>query len=336
MAVVKLRLLMKLLRTLQICTLFIACSLPLCSLHSATPGGWDKVDPAKPKQILYFTKSSGFEHSVVKRPAPDQLSHSENILTELGQKNHFNVTCTKDGRIFTPENLARFDVIVFYTSGILTEVGTDKHPAMTPEGKEAFLKAIRDGKGFVGIHAATDNFHPQPDPPDKSARFQSAADRLDPYLRMIGGEFIRHGPQQSARNRLVSPKFPGCENIGDGFALMEEWYTFKDFAPDLHVILVQETKGMKGIDYQRLDFPATWARMEGKGRVFYTSLGHREDVWTNPLFHNILLGGLGWAARNVDADITPNLEKVTPGHRQIQPKDAPNAKKNAPSAPAKK
>jgi type 1 glutamine amidotransferase len=107
---------------------------------------------------------------------------------------------------------------------------------------------------------------------------------------------------------------------GGGFDLMEEWYSLKDYSPDLHVLIVQETKGMKGADYQRAPYPATWARMHGKGRVFYTSMGHREDVWTNPLFQSILLGGIAWTLRNVDADVSPNLESAAPGHRQIPPK----------------
>ena len=85
------------------------------------------------------------------------------------------------------------------------------------------------------------------------------------------------------------------------------------FAKDLHVILVQETAGMSGDFYQRPPYPATWARMLGKGRVYYTSLGHRDDTWSNPLFQQIVLGGLAWAMHNVDADVTPNIEKVTPG-----------------------
>jgi uncharacterized protein len=121
----------------------------------AVPGGWDK---AKGKRVLYFTKSSGFEHSVVKRPAKDQLSHSERILTELGQKHGFEVTCSKDGTIFTPENIAKYDVFAFYTSGILTEPGTDTNPAMTVTGKAALLEAVKNGKGFVAFHAANDSF----------------------------------------------------------------------------------------------------------------------------------------------------------------------------------
>ena len=286
----------------------------------AGPGGWGT---AKGKRILYFTKSSGFEHSVVKRPGNDQLSHSERVLTELGQRYGFAVTCTKDGGVFTPENLATYDVVVFYTSGLLTEAGTDKTPPMTAAGKAALLEAIQKGKGFVGIHAANDSFHYQPDPPDSSERFRMHGDKVDPYIAMLGGEFIRHGPQQTAKMRAADLKFPGCEELHDGFEAMDEWYTFKDFAPDLHVILVQETKGMKGVDYQRASFPATWARRHGNGRVFYTSIGHREDVWTDARFQRILLGGLGWTAGNVETDVAPNVEKVTPGYREIQPREEP-------------
>jgi type 1 glutamine amidotransferase len=91
----------------------------------------------------------------------------------------------------------------------------------------------------------------------------------------------------------------------------------KDFADNLHVVLVQETEGMKGDMYQRPPFPATWARMHEKGRVFFSSMGHREDVWTNKIFQQILLGGIAWALGNVDADITPNIDKVTPEAEQL-------------------
>jgi type 1 glutamine amidotransferase len=278
-----------------------------------TPGGWDK---AKGKRVLYFTKSTGFEHSVVKRPAPDQLSHSEKILTELGQKHGFEVFCTKDGRVFTPEILAKYDVIVFFTSGILLDAGTDKEPPMTVEGKAALLNAVKNGKGFAALHAANDSFHHQPDD-----RFVAFGDGVDPYIAMLGGEFIRHGPQQVATLRVVDRSFPGCESLKESFTLLDEWYTFKDFAKDMHVILALETKGMEGIDYQRASFPYMWARAHGKGRVLYAGFGHREDVWTNPLYQNLLLGGLGWAAGNVEAKLTSNIETATPGYREIQPKE---------------
>jgi hypothetical protein len=304
----------------------LAASWPAQAAENAVPGGWGGSQ-ARGKRILYFTKCSGFEHSVVKRPSPDQLSHSEKILTELGQKHGFEVTCTKDGTVFSPEKIARYDVFAFYTSGVLTTPGTDKRPPMTAAGKAALLEAIKNGKGFVGFHAANDSFHVQPDPGDKSARFRAYGNRVDPYIAMLGGEFIRHGPQQNATLRVVDKGFPGNETLTESFSLMDEWYTFKDFAPDMHVIHALETKGMKGVDYQRAPFPYSWARRHGQGRVFYTGLAHREDVWTNPLFQAILLGGLGWAAGNVEADVAPNLEAATPGYREIQPQEEPKKPK---------
>ena len=104
--------------------------------------------------------------------------------------------------------------------------------------------------------------------------------------------------------RVADKKFPGIDKAGDGFNMNEEWYSLKNFAPDMHVILVQETKGMRNADYQRPPYPATWARMHGKGRVFYTSMGHREDVWQNPTFESVLVGGLNFILGRVDAEIT--------------------------------
>src|SRR5215204_4208770 len=84
----------------------------------------------KKKQILFFTKSAGFEHSVIKKKG-DEPSHAEKILAELAKKNNWEVTHTKDGGVFTKENLAKFDAFFFYTTGVLTTPGTDKTPPMT-------------------------------------------------------------------------------------------------------------------------------------------------------------------------------------------------------------
>src|SRR5438045_8049555 len=106
---------------------------------------------------------------------------------------------------------------------------------------------------------------------------------------------------------------------------MDEWYSLTDFSRDLHVLLVQEPEGMTGIPSRRPPYPSTWARMHGKGRVFYTSMGHREDVWTNPLLQEILLGGLSWANGDAEADVAPNIEKITPDCWTLPPVSAPVA-----------
>ena len=117
---------------------------------------------------------------------------------------------------------------------------------------------------------------------------------------------------------MVSPQFPGAEKLGESFSMLEEWFSLMRFAEDLHVVLVQDCAGMDkkaAADrrcYDRPPFPCTWARMHGKGRVFYTSLGHREDVWSSKIFEQLLLGGLSWALGRLEADITPNLDQVAP------------------------
>lgn len=278
------------------------------------------------KKILFFTKSSGFEHSVIKRTG-DKPSFAEQILTELGPKHGFEFTFSKDGSLFTKDYLAQFDAYFFYTTGDLTTAGTDKNPPMTAAGKQAFLDAIKGGKGYVGSHSASDTFHSKEsgggNNPDRSQRYKNYGNEADPYVQMLGGEFIKHGKQQKAPMRVADGKFPGFAKAGTGFELNEEWYSLKDFAQNLHVILVQETAVMEGNIYKRAAYPATWARMHGSGRVFYTSMGHREDVWTSELFQEIIVGALNWATRRVDADLTPNLEKAAPGYAEIPPQDPP-------------
>lgn len=70
---------------------------------------------------------------------------------------------------------------------------------------------------------------------------------------------------------------------------------------------------MEGSDYQRPPYPATWARIHGNGRVFYTSMGHRDDAWANPTFQEILIGGIRWALGDAKADVTPNITNIAPG-----------------------
>jgi type 1 glutamine amidotransferase len=273
---------------------------------------------AKVKRILFFSKSSGYEHSAIKKK-DGELSAAEKVLDEIGKKNNIEFTFTKDGSLFTPENIAKYDAFFFYTTGDLTESGTDKNPPMSKEGKAAFLKAIKDGKGFIGTHSATDTFHSPGNKDHGPARYKSDGANADPYVKMIGAEFIIHGKQQSSRMIVADPKFPGMSAVKPDFAPVEEWYSLKNFAPNLHVLLVQDTSTMEGNMYQRPPYPATWARMDGKGRVFYTSMGHREDVWSNPVFQEVLTGGINWAVRNVDADVKPNIKKITPQANVLPP-----------------
>jgi type 1 glutamine amidotransferase len=285
---------------------------------SRFPQGWTAPLDGSTKKVLMFTRSQGFEHDVIKRKGkPDSLA--ERIVKDLAKKHNFDVTCTKDGREFLPETIAKYDAFLFETTMDLTKEGGDGQPPMPVEGKKAFLDAIAKGKGFVGCHCATDTFH-SPGYPGNAWKNQSK-DEIDPYIAMIGGEFISHGAQQKAKMHVVDDAFPATAGMHD-FTIQEEWYSLKNFAPDLHVLIVQETMGMHDAQYERPAFPETWARMHGQGRVFYTSLGHRDDVWESPRFQNMLVGALSWAVGNVNADVTPNLEKVAP-QAMVMPKEPP-------------
>jgi type 1 glutamine amidotransferase len=267
---------------------------------------------ASTKKVLFFTKSSGYEHSVIARK-DGKLGLAEQTLTDIGKEQGFEVVASKDGRLFEPDQIGQWDVFVFETTGDLTTPGGDKNPPISADGEKAFYDAIRGGKGFMGMHCAADTF-------GHFGERNKGAD--DPYIQMIGGEFITHGDQQTSQIGIADPEFPGIAKgfgtEGRSFKIDDEWYALKNMPEDLHVILYQVTEGMKGKMYQRPNFPMTWARPYGKGRVFYTSMGHKEEVWQNPMYQTLLMGALGWTSGRVEANIDPNIRTVTPKYNELQ------------------
>src|ERR1043165_1922544 len=127
--------------------IFILIAIPL--LHA---------EPAPaPKRILFFTKSQRSEHSVIKR-AGDKPSFAENVLAGLAVTNHWLIETSKDGRIFTRETLAKYDALLFYSNGTLTEPGIDSSPPMTEAGKAALIESVRNGQPFIAVHTALTTF----------------------------------------------------------------------------------------------------------------------------------------------------------------------------------
>ncbi len=282
----------------------------------------NRLPGASSKLVLVFTKSSGWEHDVVKRVG-GKPSIVDDAVNELGNQHGFKASVTKDGRIFESKELHSYAAAVFFTTGDLTTLGTDGKPPMSAKGKQKFLDAVQDGMGFAGVHAASDTFHTPPDPEDLSNRYIAHGDQQDPYLKMLGGEFIIHGrePRLQDANLIVNdPKFPGLEGVTSPISFNEEWYSLKDFMPGLHVILSLDTHGMKGECYQRAPYPVTWARQHGKGRVFYTAMGDRPENWKNEFFLNLLAGGIRWSIGDATAQLDANLKQAAPGYAEIPPK----------------
>ncbi len=227
-------------------------------------------------KLLFVTQSAGFEHDVIKRDpaAPDKLSHAEQILTDLCAAANIEVTCTKDCSKLTADYLQQFDAVFFYTTGDLPI-----------PNRQDLLDYVAGGKGFIGSHCATDTFHGWKE-----------QDKL-PYIEMIGAEFQTHHAQEVAEVEVVNAEFPSCTHFkSKSFEINDEWYMFKNFSPDIQVDLKLNTKSMKQSEYNSVEpYPISWHRSYGQGRVFYTAMGHRADVWTNPLFQQHLLGGIQWA-----------------------------------------
>jgi type 1 glutamine amidotransferase len=290
-------------------SLFFSVAVFLPTLDLSTSSAEEARQPHK---LLFYHRSAGFEHSVVKEK-DGQPCYAETVLRPICEKNHWDLVSTKDGSIFTPDNIKTFSAFLFYTTEDLTaEKATDGSKPMSKEGKQAFLDAIKNGKGYVGFHCASDTFH------SEGAREKTQpVDQRDPYINMVGGEFIIHGSQQPTTMTVVDPKFPGAGKLGPGFKMLEEWYSLKNFADDLHVLLVNETEEMHDKCYERPPYPATWIRNYGKGRVFYTSMGHREDVWTSRQFQELVVGGITWAVGDAEADCSPNISTVTPKANEL-------------------
>ncbi len=277
---------------------------------------------AAPLRVLFFSKSSGWEHSVIKGDN-GSLGYAEKVLARLGPKNDIEFTFSKDGSLFSTAYLAQFDAVVFFTSGDLTSIGTDRQPGITGSGLDAFYNYIANGGGFLGLHSTSDTFHTNErgggNNPIRIPRYRNYGEAADRFVKTLGGEFIRHGPQQVAKATVVDNKFPGFENIGAEINVKEEWYTLKEFASDLHVLLVMNTAGMQGGDYVRANYPLAWVREQGKGRVGYNAMGHRDEIWDSDSYQSMILGQLRWVAKKVEADIKPNLSEVTPDANKLQP-----------------
>lgn len=222
----------------------------------------------KKAKVLYLTHSAGFKHAV--------LPVSEQIFKEMGDKSGaFEATVTQDCAVLSKDGLQPFDAIVFYTTGELPISETQKQELM------AFIKS---GKGFVGIHSATDTFY-----------------KWAEYGEMIGGYFDLHPWHQEVTVKVEDPKHPATRHLGATFKLTDEIYQFKNYSRanvqvllSLDVASVDLTK--KEVHRTDKDFALAWTRRHGKGRVFYTALGHRPEVWQDERFQKHLLGGVLWAA----------------------------------------
>jgi len=254
---------------------------------------------AKALRVLYLTKSAGFEHSAIKRDG-DKLGYSEKVIGEIAKQMGATYTATKDASQINAANLKNYDVVIFYTSGNLTEPGTDKQPAMGASGVADLKAWVEQGGGLIGFHAACDSF-------------RTEGEGVSPYTQLMGAEFAGHGKQFKGSIKAVDKSHPAMQHFPDGWSANEEWYTFKKFNPDMHVIAVLDAGEERGKQemYKGPSYPFIWCRAEGKGRVYYNGLGHREDtVWDNKDVQASIADAIRWAAGEGALDAESNYKQV--------------------------
>jgi len=262
---------------IQIALVLAALALPLFS------GTLFAEKPDKGR-ILMVTQSAGFRHGAVNR-GDKPLAPAERVMTELGiSSNLFRVDCTQDvATDFTREKLQNYNIVMFYTTG--------KLPIKQDDLDYFFNDWLKqEGHGFIGTHSAADTFKD-----------------YKPYWDMIGGTFNGHpwGAGSTVTITVHEPDHPVARPWGKEFTLKDEIYQFKNWQPEKVRVLMSLNMAKTQLK-KPYHVPICWVKQYGEGRVMHMSLGHREDVWTNPTYQQSLLGGVKWILGHEKGEAKPN------------------------------
>jgi len=272
------------------------------------------------KRLLLVTHSGGFIHSSV--------ADAEMILKKIGPDNGFDVTCFrftedpdklvkvkkkvdgKDVEVMTTaleayserfrgstkltvakencgrinkETLKNFDIVLFYTTG-------------NPVNKEEMadlLEWVKEGGAFSGTHCASDTLYGTP-----------------VYGELVGAYFDGHPWHQKIKLNVEDSKHPGTKGFTSGDEITDEIYQFRPSPYSrerLHILLSVDNSSIDVSKGKRedKDYAVSWCQQVGKGRSFYTSLGHRKEVWEDKRFQTHLFNGMKWATGELPGDATP-------------------------------
>ncbi len=313
----------------------LACSLALVAAAPAFAAD-------APKKVLVVTVTMGFRHSsiptaekiltqlakdsggkftvefvqqpeVPKPPArvpPKKANDASQQDAARAEKEYWNSVQPQFAAALqklSPANLKKYDAVMFVST-------TGDLPLPDPQG---FVDWIASGKAFIGVHAAADTFH-------QTGRFAG----FPPYVSMLGAAFKNHGPQVTVECINQDQQHAACHHLPSKWTVFDEIYQFKQFErPRVHGLLSLEKLQVDNNPQNQVpgDWPVAWTRTQGKGRVFYTSLGHREDMWDPTYqtgkegrknspeiakqFQEHLLGGLYWALGIADAAAKSGKQK---------------------------
>jgi type 1 glutamine amidotransferase len=259
----------------------------VASLLPTPPGAG--AQPARRMRLLAWGDTlTAYQH--------DSISHALATVERLGRESGtFETYIRTDSQWITkqtvPEparhthNLNDFDAIFFMGTG----------DNLDQQQKKDLMSFIKDeGKGFVGAHTGDDAFFDWPE-----------------FGEMIGGYFDDHPWGVFDAPVIVEePGFPAMKGFPLKFTIHDEIYQHKDFARDKVRVLARLDADKLDLSNPKVhrtdrDFPVAWAKMYGKGRVFYSTFGHADEAWDNPQVQKMYLAAIRWAMRMEGEDVTP-------------------------------
>ncbi len=222
--------------------------------------------------LLVFSKTNDFRHH-------EGIPAAERALTELARARGWSIFSTENGAVFAPQILDRFDVVIWSsaTGRILTD-----------EQRAALRAYIEQGGGFVGIHAAGDSSH-----------------ESWPWYEgeVIRARFTMHPvrqPIQTARLVVEDRGHPATAALPSEWRREDEWYSFVD-SPRARGVRILVTLDETSYDPEHVamgaDHPVVWCHPVGRGRVFYSALGHTPEGYADPHHLALLAGAIEWAGR---------------------------------------
>lgn len=226
------------------------------------------ADAGRPKRVLVVTHTTGFRHS--------SIATAERVVGSLGTQSglfetRFCRTADDVRTMLASASLAQVDAVFFAnTTGDLGIPDLD-----------AFLAWIRGGGAFLGAHSASDTYHGAPS-----------------FIDMLGGEFDHHGAQTEVVMKVENLAHPAAIPLGASWRVFDEIYKLKNNdRARVNVLLSLDRHPDDGLPEagQPGDLLLAWFKSYGQGRVFYTALGHREDVWESATYQAHLLGAIRWA-----------------------------------------
>jgi type 1 glutamine amidotransferase len=272
---------LKAIHSLSLRSAFLVMGVVLSSICMAQPG----ANPRK--HLLVLGEEKGYRH--------ESVSHAMATIERLGKETGlWDTTIRTDTEVLTKKkleynakNLNSFDAVFFFTGGELE---------MDAQQRADLLSFVHDdGKGFVGVHSAAITWASWPE-----------------FVDMVGGTFDEHPwGTFDAPVMVEDPNFPGMKQWPQSFVLRDEIYQMKAFSRDkVHVLMSLDASklDLKNPKVHRADhdFAVTWAKMYGKGRVYYSTLGHPEENWNDPRLQAMYTEAVKWAMGLTNADVTPH------------------------------